>query len=1444
MLKEKIVVFDGAMGTFLQSQNLTFEDWGGANFENCSENLLYTRPDLIEQVHTEFLEAGVDVIETNSFGGSEVVLQEFGIADKTYDVNRRAAEIAKRVANGFSTKDKPRFVAGSIGPGTKLPTLGHISFGDLKAAYDEQVRGLVDGGSDLLIVETCQDLLQTKAALMAIFEHFERTKVRVPVIAQVTIETFGTMLNGTEIGAALTALEPFPIDVIGMNCGTGPKQMAESLKYLCEHSEIPVSVLPNAGLPEVKDGAQHYDETPESFTKQVVHFAKDFGVNIVGGCCGTTPEHLRMVVGEIEKISPKQRDAHLAPSASSIYFRQPYDQDNSFLIVGERVNASGSKKMRDLLEAENWDGLVNLAKSQEKEGAHILDVNVDFVGRDGVADMHKLVSRLVTNVKIPLMLDSTEWEKMEAGLKLAGGKCLLNSTNYEDGEPRFLKVLELAKQYGAAIVVGLIDEEGMARTAENKIEIARRAFKDATEFGIEAHDIFFDPLALPISTGIEEDRANAAETISAIKQIKAEMPEANIILGVSNISFGLNPAARVVLNSIFLHECVEAGMNSAIVNASKILPLNRFNEHEIEVALDLIYDRRKFGSADTPVRKNKNAENAADRSVRAPSTLKKGWHSRGYLPHFDGDVTQFLTFRLADSLPQNVLNRLKKEILRDKLSENSDEYRERSEKYLDQGIGSCILKNPAIAEIVEKTIEYENGRSCKVISWVVMPNHVHLLLHPFEGHSLSDIIKRIKGVSARKINKATGSNGSVWQADYFDRFIRDEKHFWSTVDYIEYNPVNAGLCETPLDWEFCSFNKKWNADTPVRIVESADRSVANIARVSAIEADRIVESADKSVRVPGDICIYDPLIEFTTMFEGKTTKSMKKDISSLPIEERLKEHIIEGEKIGLEDNLKIALEKYPALEIINTILLGGMKVVGDLFGSGQMQLPFVLQSAEAMKAAVKFLEPFMDKVEGESNKGVMVLATVKGDVHDIGKNLVDIILTNNGYKVVNLGIKQAVDTILDSAVEHQADAIGMSGLLVKSTLVMRDNLEIMNERGLKTPVVLGGAALNRRYVDNDLVPLFEGRLFYARDAFDGLNAMDLLTQKGKSATTNGDDVNGDDRSRDAMHRVSTTTPKSTTPNEIETVTDEEDLVGEDAKLGKQAARVSAKQTGDTTHTTKSDIKPAAKIPTAPFYGSKVVEIKDLTKVFAFINETALFKGQWQYKQGRKSTEEYQKILEETVYPKFAELKAQAIREKLLEAKLVYGYFPCQSEGNDLIIYEDDEKTERMRFTFPRQPQTQRGGQNLCLADYFASKDSGVIDTVAFHLVTMGKKASEHSAKLFASDNYTDYLLFHGLSVESAEALAEMWHKRIREELGIAENDAKDLAKLFHQGYQGSRYSFGYPACPNLEDQTKLFELLKPERIGVELTEEFQLDPEQSTSAIIIHNPEAKYFNVE
>ena len=1162
-LKQRIVVFDGAMGTNIQSQNLSPDDFGG--LDGCNEYLLVTKPDAIENVHAGFLEAGCDVIETDSFGSTSIVLAEYDIAARAYELNLKAAQLAKRVAADYSTADKPRWVAGSMGPTTKLPSLGHISFLDMKASYAEQARGLIDGGADILIVETCQDVLQTKAALMAIFDTFAETKTRIPVMAQVTIEAFGTMLMGTEIGAALTALEPFPIDVIGMNCATGPKQMTENVRYLCQNSVLPVSVIPNAGIPENVGGRAHYKETPESLAADLAHFARDLGVNIVGGCCGTTPSHLRVVVDAVKGITPKPKTTERLPAASSIFIQQPYVQDTSFLIIGERVNASGSKKMRDLLNAEDWDGLVSLAREQEREGAHVLDVNVDFVGRDGERDMHELASRLVTNIKIPLMFDSTEWQKMEAGLQHAGGKSLLNSTNYEDGEPRFLKVLELAKRYGASVVVGTIDEQGMARTAEGKFEIARRAYDQATKEGMIASDIFFDPLALPISTGIEEDRRNALETIEAIRRIKAELPGCFTLLGVSNISFGLNPAARVVLNSVFLHDAVDAGLDAAIVNASKIEPLNRIGENELRVARELIYDQRKFD---------------------------------------------------------------------------------------------------------------------------------------------------------------------------------------------------------------------------------------------------------------GDACVYDPLTEFTKLFEGVKSKTAKKASKGETVEERLKNHIIDGEKIGLEDELTTALKGYSALDIINNILLEGMKVVGDLFGSGQMQLPFVLQSAEAMKAAVRFLEPFMEKKGGATAKGTMVLATVKGDVHDIGKNLVDIILTNNGYKVHNLGIKQPIENILQAYDEHGADAIGMSGLLVKSTLIMKENLELMNERGIKVPVVLGGAALTRRYVEDDLKSLYKGQLFYARDAFAGLHTMDKL-------------VSGNGKPADVAIDV--------TAVAIADVEGVEDLVGEEAKLG---VRKTARPRGYVTktsdaNTTRSDVSTDVVIPVAPFYGSRVVDDISLDDVFAFVNETALFKGQWQFKQGKTPAAEYQTLVREKVRPIYDELKSRSKREGLLIPKVVYGFFPCQSEGNDLIVYDEAHK-EQVRFSFPRQTS----GKRLCLADYFASRASGRMDVVAFHLVTVGRRATQYSHQLFKADNYSEYLYFHGLSVETAEALAELWHKQIREELGITGSDSKELAKLFHQEYQGSRYSFGYPACPDLDDQAKLFQLLNPGRIEVELSEEFQLEPEQSTSAIIVHHPEAKYFTID
>ncbi|MDB9327254.1 methionine synthase, partial [Nodularia spumigena CS-590/02] len=833
-----VIVFDGAMGTNLQSQNLTAEDFGGPQYEGCNEYLVHTNPEAVAKVHRDFLAAGADVIETDTFGATSIVLAEYDLADQTYYLNKTAVEIAKRVAAEFSTPEKPRFVAGSLGPTTKLPTLGHIDFDTLKANFAEQAEALFDGGVDLFLVETCQDVLQIKAALNGIEEVFAKKGDRRPLMVSVTMESMGTMLVGSEINAVLTILAPYPIDILGLNCATGPDLMKPHIKYLSEHSPFIVSCIPNAGLPENVGGQAHYRLTPMELRMALMHFVEDLGVQVIGGCCGTRPEHIQQLAEISKTLKPKIRQHSLEPAAASIYSTQPYDQDNSFLIVGERLNASGSKKCRDLLNAEDWDGLVSMARAQVKEGAHILDVNVDYVGRNGVRDMHELVSRIVNNVTLPLMLDSTEWEKMEAGLKVAGGKCLLNSTNYEDGEPRFLKVLDLAKKYGAGIVIGTIDEDGMARTAEKKFQIAQRAYRQAVEHGIPASEIFFDTLALPISTGIEEDRANGKATIESIRRIRQELPGCHVILGISNISFGLSPASRVVLNSMFLHEAMQAGMDAAIVSPNKILPLSKIEDKHQEVCLDLIYDRRKFD---------------------------------------------------------------------------------------------------------------------------------------------------------------------------------------------------------------------------------------------------------------GDVCVYDPLGELTTLFEGVTTKRDKGVDESLPLEERLKRHIIDGERIGLEKILTTALEQYPPLQIINTFLLDGMKVVGELFGSGQMQLPFVLQSAETMKTAVAYLEPFMEKSETDSNgKGTFIIATVKGDVHDIGKNLVDIILTNNGYRVINLGIKQPVENIIQAYEEHKADCIAMSGLLVKSTAFMKDNLQAFNEKGITVPVILGGAALTPKFVHQDCQNTYKGKVIYGKDAFSDLHFMDKL----------------------------------------------------------------------------------------------------------------------------------------------------------------------------------------------------------------------------------------------------------------------------------------------------------------------------------------------------------------
>ena len=1160
-----VLVFDGAMGTNLQTQNLTAEDFGGPEYEGCNEYLVHTNPEAVAKVHRDFLAAGADVIETDTFGSTSLVLAEYDLADQAYYLSKTAAELAKRVAAEFSTPEKPRFVAGSIGPTTKLPTLGHIDFDTMKATFAEQAEALWDGGVDLFLVETCQDVLQIKAALNGIEEVFAKKGDRRPLMVSVTMESMGTMLVGSEISAVLTILEHYPIDILGLNCATGPDLMKPHIKYLAEHSPFIVSCIPNAGLPENVGGQAHYRLTPLELRMSLMHFVEDLGVQVIGGCCGTRPEHIQQLAEVAKDLKPKVRQPSLEPAAASIYTTQPYEQDNSFLIVGERLNASGSKKCRDLLNAEDWDGLVSMARAQVKEGAHILDVNVDYVGRDGVRDMHELVSRIVNNVTLPLMLDSTEWEKMEAGLKIAGGKCLLNSTNYEDGEPRFLKVLDLAKKYGAGVVIGTIDEDGMARTADKKFAIAERAYRQAVEYGIPPTEIFFDTLALPISTGIEEDRENGKATIESIRRIRQGLPGCHVILGVSNISFGLNPASRMVLNSVFLHEATTAGMDAAIVSANKILPLSKIESRHQEICRQLIYDERKF---------------------------------------------------------------------------------------------------------------------------------------------------------------------------------------------------------------------------------------------------------------EGNVCVYDPLGELTTVFAGVTTKRDRSLDESLPIPERLKRHIIDGERIGLEEHLKKALEEHPPLEIINTFLLDGMKVVGELFGSGQMQLPFVLQSAETMKAAVAFLEPFMEKSESGNNaKGTFIIATVKGDVHDIGKNLVDIILSNNGYKVINLGIKQPVENIINAYEQHKADCIAMSGLLVKSTAFMKENLEVFNEKGISVPVILGGAALTPKFVHEDCQKTYKGKVVYGKDAFSDLHFMDKL-MPAKSAG-NWEDLQG-------------------FLNEVETA--EVSTNGH-----KESVTTTAKETVSTepkeVDTRRSDaVAIDIKRPTPPFWGTKLLQPSDIPieEIFWHLDLQALIAGQWQFRKPKEqSKEEYQAFLAEKVYPVLETWKQRIIEENLLHLQVIYGYFPCQAEGNSLHIYDSEKQSQQVAtFEFPRQKSLRR----LCIADFFAPKESGIIDVFPMQAVTVGEIATEFAQKLFAANQYTDYLYFHGMAVQVAEAIAEWTHARIRRELGFTADEPNNIRDILAQRYRGSRYSFGYPACPNIQDQYKQLELLQTDRINLYMDESEQLYPEQSTTAIIAYHPLAKYFS--
>ncbi len=1176
--EKPLIIFDGGTGTSFQNLNLTADDFGGKELEGCNENLVLSLPKVVEQVHNSFLAAGCQVIETNTFGASSIVLDEYDIADKAYEINKNAALIAKKAAANYASVDKPRFVAGSIGPTTKLPTLGHIDFDELKQSYKEQIYGLTDGGVDLLLIETCQDVLQIKSALLASKEVLDSKNIDIPIMVSITMETTGTMLVGSDIASALTILEPFNIDILGLNCATGPEQMKEHIKYLSENSPFAISCIPNAGLPENIGGVAHYRLKPIELKMQLMNFIYDFKVQLIGGCCGTTPEHIKYLSSIIDEINNNERSNKIGnnnlsgyiPSASSIYNSVPYKQDNSILIVGERLNASGSKKVRELLNNDDWDGLVSIAKQQQKENAHVLDVNVDYVGRDGVKDMKEITSRLVTNINLPLMIDSTDADKMESGLKSAGGKCIINSTNYEDGNERFNQVLNLALGYGSGLVVGTIDEDGMARNADKKYNIVKRALNRTRECGLSDYELFFDPLALPISTGIEEDRLNAKETITAISKIRENFPDIHIILGISNISFGLSPLSRINLNSIFLDECIKAGLDSAIIAPNKILPLSKISEETKKLCLDLIYDKREFED---------------------------------------------------------------------------------------------------------------------------------------------------------------------------------------------------------------------------------------------------------------DICIYDPLVELTKAFQDLSIQDFKKASSenkNLTLEESLKNHIIDGEKIGLEDKLNKALKKYKPLEIINTFLLDGMKVVGDLFGSGQMQLPFVLQSAETMKFAVSILEPYMETVDENISNGKLLIATVKGDVHDIGKNLVDIILTNNGYDVINLGIKQDVSAIIDAQKKHNADCIAMSGLLVKSTAFMKDNLEAFNNEDITVPVILGGAALTPKFVNEDCSKIYNGKILYGKDAFTDLKFMNEYMdnkKKGNWSNTEGFINNEGININLASSKSNFQTVEKSISMDIET-----------SKLNLKENFIRSKFINE-----EEPIQ-------APFLGTKVlneVDI-DLNKLIFYLDTKALFSGQWQIKKGKnQSVDEYNNYLDSYAKPLLDKWLDTIVEKKLISPKAVYGYFKCGKKDNSILLFDDKSLNKISQFNFPRQ----KSGNNLCIADFYCDlKNDKPIDIFPMQAVTMGDIASEYSQELFKEDRYSDYLIFHGLTVQLAEALAEYVHALIRIECGFRIEEPEKNREILAQKYRGARYSFGYPACPKVSDSNIQLSLLDAKRINLTMDESEQLHPEQSTTAIISLHSKAKYFS--
>ena len=1161
-LREHVLLCDGGMGSRIQLLNLdTQRDYWGQ--ENCTEILTLSRPELIRDIHRGYFEVGADMVETNTFGASPITLGEFGLADRAREINKASAILAREAAESF-TDGRVRYVLGSIGPGTKLPSLGGTTYDALETAFTEQARGLLEGGVDAILIETCQDPLQIKAAVNGVKKAKEEAGISLPIFVQVTVETTGTLLVGTDIAAAATVIHALEVDLIGLNCATGPQEMAGHIRWLAENWPRFISVLPNAGLPELINGKTCYPLTPETMSLWLERFIQEDGVNLIGGCCGTSPPHIAALDAMLRRQAQDQKKGHYrptpvlrkavwVPSVASLYTQTPLRQENAYFSIGERCNANGSKKWRDLQERHDWDGCVDIGREQLREGSHALDVCTAFVGRDERAEMQEIITRFTTSVNAPLVIDSTETSVIEAALKRHGGKPIINSINFEDGEAPASERLALARRFGAAVIALTIDEHGMARKPEDKLRIAKRLVDFACgRHGLPPSDLFIDPLTFTIATGAEEDRKFGLWTLEGIRLIRDAFPDIQIVLGLSNISFGLNPAARAVLNSVYLDYALRAGMTAAIVHVSKIRPLHLLPPEEVKVAEDLIFDRRTEG--------------------------------------------------------------------------------------------------------------------------------------------------------------------------------------------------------------------------------------------------------------------YDPLQAMLSLFADRKATQVATRQKAATAEERLKNRIIDGDRKGLEADLEEAIQTMPPLDIINTVLLDGMRVVGELFGAGKMQLPFVLQSAETMKSAVAWLEPFMERT-ANNNRGTLVLATVKGDVHDIGKNLVDIILSNNGYRVINLGIKVPVETMIETAQKEQAHAIGMSGLLVKSTVIMRENLEEIARSGLDIPVLLGGAALTRDYVENECTKAYAspggaivGRVAYARDAFDGLTLMDQITN-GRFDTYLAAVQKQRGEKKTRQHKA-----------QPECGFDPVDK--EKARARRQ--RITAEE-------------PAI---TPPFWGTRMLEVTP-EAVIPFLNERSLYQFQWGFRKQGRSLEEFLEWARQELRPVLKRMIALCAEQNILHPQASYGYWKAAGDGNDLILFDPDGSTEITRFTLPRQPR--ENGE--CLADFVPDITEPSRGVIALQAVTIGQKASDIARQWFEENRYQDYLYLHGLSVEIAEAMAEYTHRRIRAECGFAAEDARETEKLLQQSYRGARYSFGYPACPKMEDQSKILSLLQANQIGVSLTEGDQLYPEQSTSALVMFNKHARYFTI-